>query len=75
MIRILNVIALFVTVVACALAVPSGRVVGGTDAVDGQFKYQISLQHFNGVHTCGGSILNERFVLTAAHCVMFGDEV
>uniref|UniRef100_A0A1B0G8X1 Peptidase S1 domain-containing protein n=1 Tax=Glossina morsitans morsitans TaxID=37546 RepID=A0A1B0G8X1_GLOMM len=59
MVRILNVIALFVTVVACALAVPSGRVVGGTDAEDGQFKYQISLQHFNGVHTCG--VVNENY--------------
>uniref|UniRef100_A0A1L8E6S2 Putative serine protease sp24d-like protein n=1 Tax=Haematobia irritans TaxID=7368 RepID=A0A1L8E6S2_HAEIR len=53
-------------------ALPSDRVVGGADAEVGQFPHQVSLQRSDGSHTCGGSILNERFILTAAHCVVVG---
>lgn len=45
------------------------RVIGGEDAKAGQFPYQISLRNRLGnSHFCGGSILNSRFLLTAAHC-------
>lgn len=42
-------------------------IVGGKDAQDGEFPWQISLQK-NGGHFCGGSILDETRVLCAAHC-------
>ena len=39
-----------------------GKIVGGTDASHGEFPYQVK---WGG---CGASILNENYVLTAAHC-------
>lgn len=44
------------------------RIIGGENARPGQFPYQVSLQCGNR-HICGGSILNEKYILTAAHCV------
>lgn len=44
-------------------------IVGGREATDGEVPYQISLQNSKGQHFCGGSILSNRFVVTAAHCV------
>lgn len=43
-------------------------IVGGFPAENGQFPYQISLRE-NGAHSCGGSIVNQRSILTAAHCI------
>lgn len=43
-------------------------IVGGTQASPREFPYQCSL-NFNGYHMCGCSIIGEKKVLTAAHCV------
>lgn len=48
--------------------IDDGRIVGGEDANILNLPYQISLMRFGG-HSCGGSILNENTILTAAHCV------
>ena len=45
-----------------------GRIVGGDDAAPGEFKYQVSWQSRSGFNSCGGSVLNKDYVLTAAHC-------
>jgi secreted trypsin-like serine protease len=45
------------------------EIVGGTRASISSFPWQISLQTTSGFHFCGGSILDERTILTAQHCV------
>ena len=45
----------------------TGYIVGGTTAVSNSWPWQVSLQ-YGGSHTCGGSIYNNQYILTAAHC-------
>ncbi|XP_035906237.1 serine protease SP24D-like [Anopheles stephensi] len=47
------------------------RIVGGSLAADGQFPHQVALLRSNAL-TCGGSLIDSRWVLTAAHCVYSG---
>lgn len=44
------------------------RIVGGTSARDGQYPYLVSIRN-RGVHDCGGAIIDEYWILTAAHCL------
>ena len=45
------------------------RIVGGSAARPGQFPWQAGLVPKGGTRTfCGGSVINARYVLTAAHC-------
>jgi len=53
--------------------VDSSFIVGGTQAYDGQFPYQVSLQVITltgGSHFCGASVISKNVVLTAAHCAV-----
>ncbi|KYN09224.1 Trypsin-1 [Trachymyrmex cornetzi] len=45
----------------------SPQVVGGEEAPAGYYPFIVSLQMF-GSHFCAGSIINEKWVVTAAHC-------
>ncbi|KAK4879259.1 hypothetical protein RN001_007405 [Aquatica leii] len=48
------------------------RIIGGANAVEGEFSWQISVQVRSGYslhHVCGGAILSEHWVVTAGHCV------
>uniref|UniRef100_A0A8C7YFD1 Acrosin n=1 Tax=Oryzias sinensis TaxID=183150 RepID=A0A8C7YFD1_9TELE len=43
------------------------RIVGGREAVEGAWPWQVSIQ-INSKHHCGGTILDSHWVLTASHC-------
>ncbi|CAH0695424.1 unnamed protein product [Spodoptera exigua] len=68
--RILALVALFIAAVA---AVPSGqRIVGGSVTTIDQYPTIAAVLHsfdwVNYRHSCGSTIINNRSVLTAAHC-------
>uniref|UniRef100_A0A8C6P9W8 chymotrypsin n=2 Tax=Nothobranchius furzeri TaxID=105023 RepID=A0A8C6P9W8_NOTFU len=44
------------------------KIVNGETAVSGSWPWQVSLQDGTGFHFCGGSLINEYWVVTAAHC-------
>lgn len=44
------------------------RIVGGKDAIEKEVPFIVSLRKF-GQHFCGGSLINESWVVTAAHCI------
>ncbi|XP_058138216.1 complement factor D [Dasypus novemcinctus] len=53
--------------VVCA-AQPRGRILGGAEAEAHARPYMASVQ-VNGSHTCGGFLVAEQWVLSAAHCL------
>lgn len=61
--------AVSLSCVGCGVnsAAASSRIVGGSEAVNGAWPWQVSLQ-VRGQHICGGSIISSIFVLSAAHC-------
>ncbi|OXA50170.1 Plasminogen [Folsomia candida] len=53
-----------------------GRIAGGSDAKPHEFKWQVLLRMRISSHggsstaLCGGSLINDKMILTAAHCVV-----
>jgi len=51
----------------------STQIVGGSEAPKGAYPYIVSLRWgfsaSSATHFCAGSILNENYILTAAHCI------
>ncbi len=54
----------------------SGRIINGHDVPEGKYPFVVSLQessspcHSKGEHFCGGSVINDNTILTAAHCLL-----
>ena len=48
------------------------KIVGGSNAKDGDAPYQVSLRSANNpsFHFCGASIISEKWLLTACHCTI-----
>ena len=46
-----------------------GRVVGGEDADPGEWCWQVALINSLNQYLCGGALIGQSWVLTAAHCV------
>lgn len=57
-----------------ASSAPPVRIVGGSTASANQFPYQVALLR-QGSLSCGGSLITNKWVLTAAHCVINGNQV
>lgn len=53
------------------------KIVGGEDVDILDYPWQISLQlqpQFGGSHFCGGTIIDDEWILTASHCLVFEDQ-
>merc|ERR1711964_904339 len=81
---LIMIAAVLLTIVAVATGAPKfskkalstplsrggGRIVGGTEAYAGEFPHQIALLRggVGGSLMCGGSLVKDNMVVTAAHC-------
>ncbi|XP_058826428.1 trypsin-1-like [Topomyia yanbarensis] len=77
----MKVLALVACLIAAAAAAPGkdhyelargGRVVGGINALPNEFPCVVSFQRLIltlSAHICGGTIINARWAMTAAHCI------
>uniref|UniRef100_A0A8C1GG95 chymotrypsin n=1 Tax=Cyprinus carpio TaxID=7962 RepID=A0A8C1GG95_CYPCA len=74
MLWIISCFALVASTLGCGVPtikpVISGynKIVNGENVVSGSWPWQVSLQQSNGFHFCGGSLINQYWVVTAAHC-------
>lgn len=67
---VVGAVAVAVLAVGGLAAPGADAVIGGRAAQPGEAPFTVSLQHTNGGHFCGGSVVAASWVLTAAHCVV-----
>ncbi|GFY41943.1 transmembrane protease serine 2 [Trichonephila inaurata madagascariensis] len=51
----------------------SPRVIGGRDALDREFPWMVAL-HYQGRFVCSSFLITPKILMTAAHCVVFGQD-
>ncbi|XP_055546997.1 trypsin-1-like [Wyeomyia smithii] len=54
-----------------------GRIIGGINALPHEFPSIVSLQRLiltTSTHVCGGTVLNQRWAMTAGHCILHSPE-
>ncbi|OCT59128.1 hypothetical protein XELAEV_18001617mg [Xenopus laevis] len=51
----------------CGIPLVSRRIMGGQDSQEGRWPWQVSLRR-NGKHFCGGTLISNLWVVSAAHC-------
>uniref|UniRef100_A0A3B1JQQ8 Chymotrypsin-like protease CTRL-1 n=1 Tax=Astyanax mexicanus TaxID=7994 RepID=A0A3B1JQQ8_ASTMX len=54
---------------SCGFAPLNTRIVGGANAQAGNWPWQVSMHH-QDQHICGGTLIHQEWVLTAAHCIL-----
>ncbi|XP_028671076.2 transmembrane protease serine 6 isoform X1 [Erpetoichthys calabaricus] len=51
----------------CGLQRTSPRIMGGTEALEGEWPWQASLQ-VRGQHLCAGALISDQWIVSVAHC-------
>ena len=73
---ILRVFLCFFVTNTVSYELKQSKIIGGRDAVAGEAPHQVSLQYLSNVnhwrHFCGGSIICNRYIVTAGHCIVHG---
>ncbi|KAH8318266.1 hypothetical protein KR074_000232 [Drosophila pseudoananassae] len=65
---ILGLICAGIALVPETEALPQGRILGGEDAIQGEFPWSVSVRYLK-THACSGSLITDSYILTAAHCL------
>ncbi|TRY94764.1 hypothetical protein DNTS_021633 [Danionella cerebrum] len=67
-----TVLALVILAAACSA---DEKIIGGYECSPNSQPWQIYLTYDNGVRWCGASLINERWVVSAAHCYVSADRL
>ena len=70
--KIMNKMLLAICVASAtsyAHSTPTSRIINGSLTQAGSYPWMVSLQTTDGQHFCGGSLISDQWVMTAAHCV------
>ena len=65
---VMKAILVFAAILVPVLSARLPYIIGGHDSTPGKWPWQASLQYY-GSHYCGASLINNRWLVTAAHCV------